>query len=71
MAHTQMGKLIRMSLDKLRTIGRLTQGVRLINMESGEKVVSLCKFMDSEQENGNGSGAEEGQNGSGDPKTLN
>lgn len=70
---TQMGKLIRMSLEKLRTIGRLTQGVRLINMESGEKVVSLCKIMESEQENGNGSGTGEanGQNGSGDPKTLN
>ena len=70
---TQMGKLIRMSLDKLRTIGRLTQGVRLINMESGEKVVSLCKTMESDPENGNGSGEAPpvGQNGSGDPETLN
>ena len=35
------GKMIRMPLDNVRVIGRTTQGVRLINLEEGEKVVGL------------------------------
>lgn len=35
------GKMIRMDLSSLRLIGRSTQGVKLINIESGEKVVSM------------------------------
>jgi len=34
-------KIIRMPMDTVRIIGRNTQGVRLINMEKGEKVVGL------------------------------
>ncbi|KAF0187731.1 MAG: DNA gyrase subunit [Desulfobulbaceae bacterium] len=35
------GKMIRMPLENIRIIGRTTQGVRLINMEDGEKVVAM------------------------------
>ncbi len=35
------GKVIRMPMDSVRIIGRNTQGVRLINLEKGEKVVGL------------------------------
>ncbi len=35
------GKMIRMPLENLRVIGRTTQGVRLINLEEGEKVVAM------------------------------
>jgi DNA gyrase subunit A len=35
------GKVIRMPMDTVRIIGRNTQGVRLINLEKGEKVVGL------------------------------
>jgi DNA gyrase subunit A len=35
------GKMIRMDLSTVRVIGRSTQGVRLINIEDGEKVVSM------------------------------
>ncbi len=35
------GKMIRMPLDTVRVIGRTTQGVRLINLDPGEKVVGL------------------------------
>ncbi len=35
------GKMIRMGLDKLRIIGRTTQGVTLINLEEGERVVAM------------------------------
>lgn len=35
------GKMIRMDLSSLRIIGRSTQGVRIINLEEGEKVVGM------------------------------
>lgn len=35
------GKMIRMDLSTIRVIGRSTQGVRLINLEDGERVVSI------------------------------
>jgi len=35
------GKMIRMPLDNVRIIGRTTQGVRLINLQNGEKVVDM------------------------------
>jgi len=35
------GKMIRMPLENIRIIGRTTQGVRLINLEEGEKVVAM------------------------------
>jgi hypothetical protein len=38
---TDGGKLIRMTVDGIPTIGRNTQGVRLIRLEEGEKVVAM------------------------------
>ena len=35
------GKMIRMGLDHVRVIGRTTQGVTLINLEEGERVVAM------------------------------
>lgn len=35
------GKMIRMGLDNVRVIGRTTQGVTLINLEQGERVVAM------------------------------
>ena len=37
---TQKGVMIRMPIDGIRVIGRNTQGVRLINLDEGDKVVS-------------------------------
>lgn len=46
------GKMIRMNLETVRVIGRTTQGVKLINLQEGEKVVSMdCVAKDSEEEN--------------------
>ena len=46
------GKMIRMGLDNLRIIGRTTQGVTLINLEEGERVVAMDILAqdDSEEE---------------------
>ena len=38
---SDLGKMIRMDLSSVRIIGRSTQGVCLINMEEGEKVVGM------------------------------
>jgi len=35
------GKMIRMGLENVRVIGRTTQGVTLINLEEGERVVAM------------------------------
>jgi len=50
---SDLGKMIRMDLSSVRVIGRSTQGVRLINIEDGEKVVgmdSVAKEKESEEE---------------------
>jgi DNA gyrase subunit A len=38
---TAKGKMIRMAVSDIRVIGRTTQGVRLINLEEGDKAVSV------------------------------
>jgi len=38
---TDQGKIIRMDMSAVRVIGRATQGVTLINLEPGEKVVAM------------------------------
>ena len=38
---TDRGKIIRMDMSAVRVIGRATQGVTLINLEPGEKVVAM------------------------------
>ncbi|MBW1981066.1 MAG: DNA gyrase subunit A [Deltaproteobacteria bacterium] len=38
---TDRGRIIRMRVNEISVIGRITQGVRLIDIEAGEKVVDL------------------------------
>jgi DNA gyrase subunit A len=51
---TQQGKVLRMVAPDVRSIGRATQGVRLIGMEESDQVVSVAKLAEREEENGNG-----------------
>jgi DNA gyrase subunit A len=44
------GKIIRMRIKDIRIIGRNTQGVRLIELEEGERVVSLARVAEKEEE---------------------
>ncbi|MCK5231748.1 MAG: DNA gyrase subunit A, partial [Desulfobulbaceae bacterium] len=41
------GKIIRMNMEHVRVIGRNTQGVRLINLNKGEKVVGMDRLAES------------------------
>jgi DNA gyrase subunit A len=44
------GKIIRLRINDIRVIGRNTQGVRLIDLEEGERVVSLARLAEKEEE---------------------
>jgi DNA gyrase subunit A len=46
---TSSGKLIRMPMDGIPTIGRNTQGVRLIRLEGDEAVVAMERMADKEE----------------------
>ncbi len=43
---TEQGKIIRIKVEDISVIGRNTQGVRLINLNEGEKVVGVAKVME-------------------------
>jgi DNA gyrase subunit A len=44
------GKIIRLRIKDIRVIGRNTQGVRLIDVEESERVVSLARLAEKEEE---------------------
>jgi DNA gyrase subunit A len=50
MITTKRGIMIRMAAADLRVMGRATQGVRLINLKSGESIASVAKVPASEPE---------------------
>jgi len=45
---TRNGITIRIGLDEMRVMGRATQGVRLMNLEPGEQLVSMAKLAERE-----------------------
>jgi DNA gyrase subunit A len=55
---TDRGKVIRIRMTDVRVIGRNTQGVRLIECEEGERVSSVARLAEAEEEkNGEGDAA--------------
>jgi DNA gyrase subunit A len=47
---TDGGKVIRLRVNEIRVIGRNTQGVRLIDLAEGEKVVGVARLAEREDE---------------------
>lgn len=47
---TSGGKVIRMQVNEIRVIGRNTQGVRLIDMEPGERVAAVARLAERDDE---------------------
>jgi DNA gyrase subunit A len=47
---TNAGKIIRLRIKDIRVIGRNTQGVRLIELEEGERVVSVARLAEGDEE---------------------
>ena len=50
---SQQGMILRMVAKDVRSIGRVTQGVRLLGVEEGDEVVSVARLAEKEvEENG-------------------
>jgi DNA gyrase subunit A len=47
---TEQGKILRMGVGDLRLIGRNAQGVRLMDMDEGDRVVSVARLSEKENE---------------------
>jgi DNA gyrase subunit A len=47
---SQQGKILRMAARDVRTIGRATQGVRLIDIDPDDRVVSIARLAEKEEE---------------------
>jgi len=55
---TQQGKILRMASKDIRTIGRATQGVRLIDIEGDDRAVSIARLAESDADESNGASGE-------------
>jgi len=51
---TATGMIIRTGLDQIRSIGRNTQGVRLIKLKPGDKLVATAKIVAEDADNPKG-----------------
>jgi DNA gyrase subunit A len=49
MLMTSSGKLIRMPVGSISVISRNTQGVKLVGMEAGEKVIGGARVAEEEE----------------------
>jgi DNA gyrase subunit A len=47
---TQQGMILRMQTNDVRAIGRATQGVKLIEIEGEDRVVSIAKLAERDEE---------------------
>ena len=54
MVISQQGKILRMVTRDIRTIGRATQGVRLIEIEPDDRVVSVARLAEREEDDREG-----------------
>jgi DNA gyrase subunit A len=64
MVISQFGKIIRIDTKQVREAGRATQGVRLLNLEEGDKVAAAVIIPPDELNgNGNGNGKDENPQG--------
>jgi DNA gyrase subunit A len=50
---TEKGMIIRQPIKTIKEIGRNTQGVRLISLDEGDRVVAVARVVKSEEENEN------------------
>ena len=60
---TDRGKVLRTTVSALSIIGRNTQGVRLMVMESGEHIVAVAKLAEKDEDNGDTETEEEALEG--------
>ena len=56
---TDRGKVLRTAVSHLSVIGRNTQGVRLMVLEPGERIVAVARLAEKDEENGDSEAEEE------------
>ena len=49
---TNRGIMIRQPVEQIRTIGRNTQGVRLVKLDKGTQISSAARILKDEEEHG-------------------
>jgi DNA gyrase subunit A len=65
---TEQGMMIRFDCASVRSMGRSTQGVRLINIEENDRVVAAVKVVEGkDDENGDDNGDDNGEHENGEP----
>jgi DNA gyrase subunit A len=47
---TQAGQIVRIGVDDIRTIGRATQGVRVISLRKDDELVSVAKVINEDED---------------------
>jgi DNA gyrase subunit A len=47
---TQKGIVVRIEVRSITTIGRATQGVKLINLDKGDKLVDVARVVSEEKQ---------------------
>ena len=68
---TQAGKLIRSSVDGVSTIGRATQGVKVMDLGADDRVVAVAKIVDrDDDEESTEKTAGDGSSGEGDDDAM-
>jgi DNA gyrase subunit A len=50
---TQSGQAIRSPVKGIRVIGRATQGVRLMQLPAGDKLIGICRIIETEEDEEN------------------
>ncbi|MDY0270246.1 DNA gyrase subunit A [Trichloromonas sp.] len=64
---TDRGKVLRTGVSTLSVIGRNTQGVRLMVLEGGERIVAVARLAEKDEEDGDSEAEEEAFTGGTDP----
>jgi DNA gyrase subunit A len=67
---SQRGIIIRMGVSKVRVMGRATQGVRLIHLDTGDRVIDVARVV-TNGEDTNGEPAKGGNGSGGDTPSMN
>jgi DNA gyrase subunit A len=60
---TDRGQMLRTEVSQIRETGRNAQGVRLMNVDDGERVVAIEAFADTDPDGGNNTPPEDGESG--------
>jgi DNA gyrase subunit A len=67
---SQEGKLIRIDVDGMRTIGRSTQGVKVMDLEGEDTLVAMAKVVEREEEGEEVGGAEPAAGAGGEESSV-